>query len=114
MGEVVWHQVIPQFVALVDRGPKLTGLRVDRQANGVADSPREYSLVLAVWVKGQDIGPALLALIVADVRARADRNKEGFSVAGELEIAGPVAAAADLLAAAGDALDDDLGPSARL
>ena len=114
VGDVVGHQVVAQRVALVDRGPELAGLGVDRQADGVADARGVDPLVLAVGVEGQDVGPALLALVVADVRPRADRNEQGLAVLRELEVAGPVAAAADLLAAAGDVLDDDLGRPARL
>ena len=109
VGDVVGHQVVAQPVALVDRGPELAGLGMDRQADGVADARGEDPLVLAVGVEGQDVGTPLFALVVADVRPRADRNEQRLAVRRELEVARPVAAAADLLATAGDVLDDRLG-----
>ena len=62
MGDVVGDQVVAQAVALVDRGPELAGLRMDRQADGVADARGVDPLVRAVGVERQDVGPALLAL----------------------------------------------------
>ena len=69
----------------------------------------EDALVLAVGVERQDVGPALLAVVVVDVRARADRDVQGLAVGRELQVTRPVAAAADLLVAARDVLDDRLG-----
>ena len=69
----------------------------------------EDPLVLAVGVEGQDVGPAVLAVVVVDVRPRADRDEQRLAVGRELEVARPVAAAADALVAAGDVLDDRLG-----
>ena len=55
------------------------------------------------------IGPAVFALVVVDVRARADRDVESLAVGRELQVPRPVPAAADALVAAGDVLDDRLG-----
>ena len=67
------------------------------------------ALVLAVGVEGQDHRAALLAIVVVDVRPRADRDVQGLAVGRELQVARPVPAAADALVAAGDVLDDRLG-----
>src|SRR5580704_2558774 len=41
MRNVVRNQVVAQAISLVDRAPKLTGLRVDRKPNWIANSRRE-------------------------------------------------------------------------
>ena len=107
--DVVGHEVVAERVALVDRRPELARLRVGRQADGVADARGEDPLVLAVGVEREDVGPALLRVVVADVRPRADRDEERLAVGREFQVARPVAAAADALVAAGDVLDDRLG-----
>jgi hypothetical protein len=79
------------------------------QADRVADARGEDALVLAVGVERQDARAALLAVVVVDVRARADRDVQGLAVGRELQSRVQCPPPPTLLVAAGDVLDDRLG-----
>ena len=108
------HKVVAQHVPLIDRGPQLAGLRICGQADGVADAGGEDALVLALRVERQDVGPPSFALVVIDVRSRADRDIQRLAVRREFEVARPVPTATDALIAAGDVRDDFFRLARRL
>lgn len=107
VGNVVRNQVVAEPVPLVDGGPELAGIRVDVDADGVADAPGIQSLAAAVRVELEDVGAALFCRVVGDVGVRADGDEHPLAVFREHDISGPVAASPEA-PAAGDIGDDHL------
>src|SRR5690349_2352621 len=97
VGDVVGDEVVAELVALVHAGPERAGGGVDGEADRVADAGGEERLVLAVGGEGEDAGAALFGLVVVDVGAGTHRDEHALVVGAEGDVAGPVAAAADLL-----------------
>ena len=56
VGDVIGNQVIAVGIALIDRGPQLAGFRIDRQADGVANSGGVDSDELAFGRVLQNVG----------------------------------------------------------
>ena len=59
--DVVWHKVVTEAVALIDRAPKLSGLRMDRNSYSIADARRINSSARAIRVEFQNISPIRFA-----------------------------------------------------
>ena len=108
VGDVVGDQVVAQSVALVDRAPELAGLAGGSPGRRRCGCPTRRSARSSRRGRrpGCRPGASRSGRHAHDVRARADGNKEDLAVLREFHVASPVTAAADLLAAAGDALDD--------
>src|SRR5207302_6690628 len=55
-GHVVWHQIVAEAVALVGGAPRRAALRLDCEADAIADSRGEYFLVFAIGIERQHRG----------------------------------------------------------
>src|SRR5207237_10074339 len=53
-GHVVGHQIVAEAVALVGGAPRRAALRLDGEADAIADAACEYLLVFAIGIKGQN------------------------------------------------------------
>ena len=97
-GEVVGHQLVAQFVALVHHDPELTGARLPLQADGVAQAAGIYFLAGAIGVDFENISAAHLVLspVLLHVRARAHRHVNFGAVGVGQQVTGPVVVVAAL------------------
>src|SRR5258708_7779776 len=89
---VVRNKVIAEPVALIDRTPKLAGLRMDRDADSVANTGRVDTPACAVRVEFEHIGTIFFAQsrVFVDIRTRSDGNQHLLAVACKCNIACPM------------------------
>ena len=102
VGHVVGHQVVAQAVALIGRAPKLAGDGVDGFSHTVANAECVDLDELAGGQELQNVGAMELkgmGVDVIHVGKRSDGGEKFCSVLREDEVAGPVAAAAQMAAA---------------
>src|SRR3982751_173018 len=87
---VIGHKVVTEAVALVYRAPQFARLRVDRDADGVADAGGVNAASGSVRVEFQNGRPILFVFVrvFIDVRVRADRDEHLFTVGSKNDIAG--------------------------
>ncbi len=110
-GDVVGDEVVAEVVALVGGAPEGAGDGVDGFADAVAEAAGVDADELAVGGVLEDVGAVELAGMgvgVVYVGAGAYGDEQVLVVLGEDDVAGPVAAAAEL-GVAGDVGDDGLG-----
>jgi len=110
-GDVVGNEVVAEVVALVGGAPKLVADGVDGLADTVADAMGVDLEELTLGGEFEDVGAVELfgrGVCVVDVGAGAYGDEHLRTVTGEDDVAGPVAAAAQL-GEAGELRNDLLG-----
>ncbi len=102
VGDVVGDKIVAEVVALVDRAPQIARAGLNGLADAVADAGGVDLLELAVGGELEHVGAVLflgMGVGVVDVGVGADGDEHVLPVGGKGDVAGPVAAAAELAAA---------------
>ena len=91
-GQIVGHQLRPQFVAFVDDGPQGAGGRFDGQGGRIANAGGEGAVRAGLAVDGPDDGAVLFhgQAALADIAVRADAHIQGLAVRAGGQRLGPV------------------------
>jgi hypothetical protein len=83
VSDEIGGKIVAEPVALVNRGPKRAGGRIDSDADGVAEAPGKNAQAGAVRIEFEDVGAVVFAGVVVGVvivRGRANRDVQLFPV----------------------------------
>ncbi len=112
--DVIGRQIVAEPVALVGRAPEIAGLRLDGEADAVAQAGGEAAPIAAAGIENENVGAAILIAparaepmrrlpttklvrtfprhALCDVRGRADRDEHALAVRREHDVARRMAA----------------------
>ena len=102
MSDVVGDEVVAESVTFVDGDPELSGIRVDGDADCVANAGGVDAFILSLGREGENVGAVefgFCIVVFIDIRMRADANEHDLAVVREGDVARPVAATAEMSAA---------------